>query len=920
MNRPSILLPGERVLSVTDHQTIDLTSAPFYKSSRKMIPSSPSATCTTLKTRGPKSLRSIDVKSAPNEPVLPPEYPSSTSKLPDEWVKRNPRLIRLTGRHPFNCEAPLTDLYEAGFLTPSSLFYVRNHGAVPEMKSKDPNSWEVEINGLVKRPMTITLGDLRRAPFQTITLPVTLVCAGNRRKEQNVVAKSLGFNWGSAGTSTALFTGIYLADLLQHVGALGMRDGARHVVFEGADKLPDGPYGTSQTINVAKNKEKGLMLAWAMNGLPLEPDHGYPLRLVVPGQIGGRSVKWITKITVSEKESQHHLHFWDNKVLPTQLTAEQARNEKHWWYDPKYIIKDLNVNSVTCYPQHDEIVEIDKDWFKSTTTDAGAGQTYNMRGYAYAGGGRRVHRVEYSLDNGHQWQLASINYPEELFRKMIDKEDYQEVWGTLDVFERDSCYYWCFWNVEVSFKSLAEANVLIVRAQDEALALQPRDMYWNPTGMMNNWWHRVAIHKSEVNGKLNLRFEHPTLAGTSTGGWMQRMKDEGQDVSQPVFGDAPEVSSIKQPPPKAPTVKMTKDGVERLIEASELEAHGAESSEPWFVVEGQVYDATSFLGNHPGGAESIKLSAGEDATDDFMGIHSSAAKKQLADFHIGTLKSVAKTDGEDTVNESTKPIPKIFLDKKKWKTVRLAEVENISDDTRLYKFDLESSEQMIGLPTGQHVYVRTRKQDGSFIQRAYTPVSKEHQKGWIEFIIKLYLPNTQFPEGGLMSVALSNLKVGDQVELKGPLGSFVWLKNGACTWKGESRQTHELALICGGSGITPIIQVIRGVLEDETDKDTKMWLIDANRTVRDILLFKELDDLAKKAPQRLKIFHILSAGNDHWHGARGRVTREHLIQHLPTPKPDTMAFYCGPPGLYENVVNPNLKEMGWDMEHNLVLF
>lgn len=106
--------------------------------------------------------------------------------------------------------------------------------------------------------------------FERISLPITLVCAGNRRKEQNLVSKSLGFNWGSAGTSTGIFTGIYLCDLLDHVGLKHLRDGARHVIFEGADQLPDGPYGTSQSVQVSKDKTKGLMLAWAMNGLPLE--------------------------------------------------------------------------------------------------------------------------------------------------------------------------------------------------------------------------------------------------------------------------------------------------------------------------------------------------------------------------------------------------------------------------------------------------------------------------------------------------------------------------------------------------------------------------------------------------------------------------------------------------------------------------
>lgn len=80
-----------------------------------------------------------------------------------------------------------------------------------------------------------------RTRFRVVTLPVTLVCAGNRRKEQNIAQPSLGFSWGAAGLSTALFTGVYLADVLEYI--LPAR-GAKHVIFEGCDDLPNGPYGT----------------------------------------------------------------------------------------------------------------------------------------------------------------------------------------------------------------------------------------------------------------------------------------------------------------------------------------------------------------------------------------------------------------------------------------------------------------------------------------------------------------------------------------------------------------------------------------------------------------------------------------------------------------------------------------------------
>lgn len=241
-----------------------------------------------------------------------------TKGTPDEWIPRDESLVRLTGKWPFNCEAPLPDLWAAGFLTPTRHFYVRNHGPVPRVTREEGLNWTVDIGGLVRRPCTLSLADLvDPRKFQTVTLPVTLVCAGNRRKEQNVVRQSLGFSWGPGGLSTALFTGVYLADVFDYVqpcaegqfGEPGYRR-PEHVIFEGAEDLPNGKYGTSQRYRWARQKEKGMLLAWAMNGEALEPDHGFPLRLVVPGQIGGRSVKWLKRIEVSDKESQHHLHFW----------------------------------------------------------------------------------------------------------------------------------------------------------------------------------------------------------------------------------------------------------------------------------------------------------------------------------------------------------------------------------------------------------------------------------------------------------------------------------------------------------------------------------------------------------------------------------------------------------------------------------
>ncbi|GBG83203.1 hypothetical protein CBR_g36817 [Chara braunii] len=269
-------------------------------------------------------------------PLGPGEVPLALdgrdAGTPDEWVARHSDLIRLTGRHPFNSESPLPRLLRYGFITPSSLHYVRNHGHVPR---GEWDTWRIEIRGgAVSSPTFLTMDDIA-TKFPPRTLPVTLVCAGNRRKEANMVKQTIGFNWGAAGLSTAVWKGARLRDVLNCCGADLSTEGAagRHVRFEGAELLPeDGgtTYGTSLKFHVAIDEASDVLLAYEMNGEKLPPDHGYPLRLIVPGHIGGRMVKWLRRVEVSEKESSNYYHLHDNKVLPTHVDAGRAKSEGEW--------------------------------------------------------------------------------------------------------------------------------------------------------------------------------------------------------------------------------------------------------------------------------------------------------------------------------------------------------------------------------------------------------------------------------------------------------------------------------------------------------------------------------------------------------------------------------------------------------------
>jgi nitrate reductase (NAD(P)H) len=520
-------------------------------------------------------------------------------KTPDAHVERDPRLIRLTGVHPFNVEAPLSDLYDEGFITTKDLHYVRNHGPVPRVEDSDMLDWKFSVEGMVETPVTMTLRGLMQ-DYEQVTYPITLVCAGNRRKEQNIVRKSKGFSWGAAGVSTALWTGVALGDLLMRAVP---RRGARYVCFEGADKLPNGYYGTSVKLNWALDPNRGMLVAYKMNGETLHPDHGKPLRIVIPGQIGGRSVKWLTRIIVTSQPSDNWYHIYDNRVLPTMISPEASADLPDTWKDERYAIYDLNTNSATCYPAHNEQV--------ATSADL---ETYKFRGYAYAGGGKRVTRLEVTLDKGRTWTLANLSYPEDQYRQAPENETLYG--GRLDMSWREACFCWCFWDLDISISQLRQADDVMIRAMDDSMMVQPRDMYWSVLGMMNNPWYRVVIHKEGD----SLRFEHPTQPALMPGGWMERVKKAGGNLTNGFWGEkvsGEEETVVEQEAEKE--ICMVNKAVNCDITIDELRKHDGQD-QPWFVVNGHVYDGTKFLEGHPGGAASIIGAAGQDVTEEFMTI------------------------------------------------------------------------------------------------------------------------------------------------------------------------------------------------------------------------------------------------------------------------------------------------------------
>jgi len=196
-------------------------------------------------------------------------------------------------QEPFNAETGLSALAE-GPVTATDAFYVRGHGAVPEI---DPGAWRLHVLGVVERELRLSLATLREA-FREREVTATLQCAGNRRKGLVAIRDIPGeAPWGPGATGTATWTGVALSDVLAAAGPLRA---ATDVGFDGADLCPEAkpPQRFAGSIPIDKACRREVLLAWAMNGEPLLPVHGAPLRVVVPGYIGARSVKWLERVEV----------------------------------------------------------------------------------------------------------------------------------------------------------------------------------------------------------------------------------------------------------------------------------------------------------------------------------------------------------------------------------------------------------------------------------------------------------------------------------------------------------------------------------------------------------------------------------------------------------------------------------------------
>jgi len=344
---------------------------------------------------------------------------------------------------PLNSE-PKLDVLTNSWITPVESFYVRSHAPNPKI---DPSSFRLTVEGLVDNPLSISLAELD-GTFESTSVVSTMTCAGNRRSEHSLVKPVGGVPWKAGAIGNARWSGVRLSEVLKKAG---LKEGAKHVWFEGLDEILKGggiiPFGASIPVSKAMTDKEGLpgaLLTTKMNDQLLTPDHGAPLRGVVPGYIGARSVKWLGKIVVSDRPSPNHYVATAYKLVREGSPIEWAES------GPLY---RFPLNSVICSPEPNS---------KITPGKAG------VSGYAYPSGqpGTTIAKVEVSADDGRSWTTAKITSP-----------------------LRENC--WVLWRANVKVSS--SDSELTVRATDSRGDTQPENANWNLKGYMFNGWYHIPV-------------------------------------------------------------------------------------------------------------------------------------------------------------------------------------------------------------------------------------------------------------------------------------------------------------------------------------------------------------------------------------------------------------------------------------------
>jgi sulfite oxidase len=359
--------------------------------------------------------------------------------------QKDPRMIVHVAEPPV-LEAPAALLADQP-ITPTPLVFVRNCQPTPQITGADPLAdWSLELSGLVNRPQTVTGKVLRSLPKHDVEMVVQ--CSGNGRAMFAQTVAAEGMQWDRGGMACVRFGGVRLASVLDHLG-VKPQAAARFITAEGRDRPKPGKTDFEHSLPLDDVLKKSL-LVWELNGEPLPIVHGGPLRLVTPGYYGTMQIKWVERLRIEDRESDHESH------IPSYRTPIEPIKPGSK-FEPTYTNSDPNwrmrLKSVILTPTTDQKVSAGK---------------LRVSGVAFNDGEARIDSVLISTDRGATWRQAEVTTP-------------------------DSPYAWYVWHAEVELPTGKQE--IWSRAFDALGRTQPLDgnIFWNQHGYTWNGVEKIPV-------------------------------------------------------------------------------------------------------------------------------------------------------------------------------------------------------------------------------------------------------------------------------------------------------------------------------------------------------------------------------------------------------------------------------------------
>jgi sulfite oxidase len=386
--------------------------------------------------------------------IIDPKTLPNFDHLKKENMTRSEDLLKLQ-TFPYCAECPSDKLVKF-FYTPNEYFFVRNHNTVPMNLAQEDYKFQV-INQFNNKKLKLTIDDLKnKYPRQSVE--TIIMCTGNRRSQMNKPATPKGLSWNVGSIANGIWDGVLVRDLLKEIGFNKENCKGLHLIVNGLDKDFQGSYySISIPLEYAFREDTDVILAYGYNNGEIPYEHGYPLRLIVPGVVGVRNVKWIKNIEISDKESQGAFQQRDYKIIPNNVDVEKVDLTK------LPALMEHVVNSAIVEPKNGSEIK--------------QGEEVIIKGWAIGHFGAKLSKIEISFDQGKTWNK-------------VDKLKFNEN-------NKGKVFGWTLWEYPVNTKNLKEKNCDVwVRAEDVEGNIQPvnSEDIWNFRGLMNNSIHKISIN------------------------------------------------------------------------------------------------------------------------------------------------------------------------------------------------------------------------------------------------------------------------------------------------------------------------------------------------------------------------------------------------------------------------------------------